>query len=177
MAQEGWIYDGTTWREATEVYFYDGTTWQEATEGWVYDGTTWNQWWTIPSAILNTAFASIGDDGGDGCGVGKCQRCVAWTTTDASDSEHHIRILRSLSGGSYLEQVDDLSIDATCGSCSTAGCSSAGVGNGCWCDGSCIADGQSTQYRVRLENDGTDDLTGTSVEKTTGAVETCGAEA
>lgn len=173
MAQEGWFYDGTTWRESTEVWFYDGTTWREATEGWIYTGTTWQQWWsTTDPATLDTATAGIGQAAADGCSAGKCYRCIEWTTTSATIADHHIRILKSTGGGSYAELVDDLTHESTCGACSTAGCSSFPLQQGCYCD-TCVDDGTSTQYKVRLEEDGTDNLVGDSVERTTSAVSNC----
>jgi len=179
-----WVYDGsdatTGWRQITTLWAYDGsdatTGWRQITEAWVCDGASgWHQVYeTVDPATLDSAFMDIGEDGGDGCGAGKCVRCVEWDTTSADDADHHIRILRSVSAGSYFEVVDDYGIEAACSSCGTTSCSrQLGQGIGCWCDVGCQSDGISTQYKVRLEVDGTDDLVGNSVERPTGSLSDC----
>ena len=175
MAADAWVYDGATWRNITTMYAYDGATWQNIQQAYAYDGATWRLVFeTVDPATLDSAFMDIGEDGGDGCGAGKCVRCVEWDTTSADDADHHIRILRSVSAGSYFEVVDDYGIEAACSSCGTTSCSrQLGQGIGCWCDVGCQSDGISTQYKVRLEVDGTDDLVGNSVERPTGSLSDC----
>lgn len=87
-------------------------------------------------------------------------RTVQWTHTNADALDHHIRILRSVNGGSYLEVADDLAVGASGGS---------------WQAG-CFSDGTSTQFRVRLEDSGTDDLAcgDAGNDKTTLELSKCG---
>lgn len=177
MAVETWVVDGNSvWKELTDIWVCDGNSvWKSLSELWVCDGNSvWKQVFVNEDpALLTSVDIGIAEDGDGGCGVGKCDRCVEWTTTQADDSKHHIRLLRSIGGGSFIEINDDMSIDNTCGGCTEAGCSSTGGGNGCECGHSCGTSGTSTQFRVRLEVDGTDTLVGLSIERTTDTETSC----
>lgn len=179
MAVETWVYDGSTspggWKQLVDIWVYDGSTspggWKQLHELWVCDGATnWEQIYqqaidpaTLDSVTISTDCVACG-----GCGASKCDRCVGWSHTGGINAKHHIRILRSVGGGSYFEIVDDLSVNATCGGCG-ATCS----GDGCYCGHLCGNDNATTQFKVRLEVDGTDTLVGDSVERTTSTVQTC----
>lgn len=157
-------YDGGNWRNISSLWAYTGSVWREIQEGWVYDGATWRKFYeAVCTTTLDSVNQTTGGDGTGGCGVGKCPRTVSWTHTDA-DATHHIRILRSLNGGSYFEVADDRPVGFG--------------GSGSYQEG-CYSDGQSTQYKVRLEDDPGDVLAcgDSGNEKTTGTISSCGIEA
>jgi len=144
---ETWnVYDGSAWRGVQRPYVYDGSAWREIVEGWVYDGSSWRQFFTECVRTLDAAAATVdGASGCCGCSPGKCGITVSWDWT-GSGPEDHIRILRSLNGGSYFEIVDDLAVGGTGAS-----------GSGSY-SGGCQVDGNTLDYRVRLEVDGGDNL-------------------
>lgn len=43
MANETWVKDNGTWREAGEIWIKDSGTWREVQETWVKDSGTWQQ--------------------------------------------------------------------------------------------------------------------------------------
>lgn len=183
MPLETWVYDGSMspggWKELTEIWVCDGdNTWRSLIELWVCKGdNSWEQVFEvgIHPGLLDSVTIGISGDTEAACATGKCDRCVDWITSNADSVIQHIRILRATGGGSFVEIVDDLGLESTCGTCSEAGCSSGTAFDdaGCYCGHFCGTHEVSTEFRVRLEEDGTDTLVGLSVERTTNSLSDC----
>lgn len=97
---------------------------------------------------------------------------VGWTHTNCNDSYHHIAVHRSTDGGSYAEVADNLGCDQAdpdAGCCSLLEASYDGeylFGLNYSSDlGSCTT---THQYRIRIENDGTDTAEDTCTEASAG---------
>lgn len=102
MAEETWVYDGSSWRLVRDLWVRDQvsgvTSWREVQEGWVYTGSAWKQIFnydtTGPSAPTSVS-ATWG-----GAGAGNTPYCyVYWVQPNDADFSY-TRLERSLDGGS-----------------------------------------------------------------------------
>ncbi len=117
---------------------------------------------TVDCAALNVC--SVSDDGScltvSGCTLPGEQHRIEWDTTGCSDGSHHIALHRSVNGGSFV----DLSLPELA-------CAPSNPDVGC-CETATCSEGQHLivefnentnqttdyQYRVRIQDDGTEDL-------------------
>lgn len=176
MAKQSHVRDAGSWK-ALLLNVRDAGSWKAAGKGWIRDSGAWSKFFETAVPTLNGAQMDLCQAGGNpgcdtliGCDSSGEKHRVGWSISYPY-GPYHIAIHRSINGGAFAEAADNVALanpDPDPGCCDELSGRVDGEFLFSYSNSSDLGACTTTyQYRVRVEQDGTDTLVGTAKDTTT----------